>query len=163
VSNTTKIGYREAFRHRFLHRTRAYAARDQYGRSKQPTKQYLDIVGRAYLVSIGNASSSGVDLSLKECCGWERRSAVGQTEKNSVRAYVFRSSPESGRCSIQSTLSCQQNGRVSMLLSCVPTALPDTAADVLQLWSPRTFARVGVMPCPLPRMNRLHGSVPTDR
>src|SRR5215510_2238628 len=44
VSNTTKIGYREAFRHRFLHRTRAYAARDQYGRSKQPTKQYLDIV-----------------------------------------------------------------------------------------------------------------------
>src|SRR6476619_6933455 len=62
VSNTTKIGYREAFRHRFLHRTRAYAARDQYGRSKQPTKQYLDIVGRAYLVSISNASSSGVDL-----------------------------------------------------------------------------------------------------
>src|SRR6516162_6463595 len=67
----------DATRHRFLHRTRAYAARDQYGRSKQPTKQYLDIVGRAYLVSIGNASSSGVDLSLKECCGWERRSAVG--------------------------------------------------------------------------------------
>src|SRR6478736_607509 len=66
VSNTTKIGYREAFRHRFLHRTRAYAARDQYGRSKQPSKQYLDIVGHAYLVSIGNASSSGVDLS--ECC-----------------------------------------------------------------------------------------------
>src|SRR6478735_11335505 len=71
VSDTTKIGYREAFRHRFLHRTRAYAARDQYGRSKQPTEQYLDIVGRAYLVSIGNASSSGVDLS--HCCGEEVR------------------------------------------------------------------------------------------
>src|SRR5262245_41731225 len=70
VSNTTKIGYREAFRHRFLHRTRAYAARDQYGRSKQPAKQYLDLVGRAYLVSIGNASSGGVDLSLRECWGW---------------------------------------------------------------------------------------------
>src|SRR6516162_1071210 len=52
VSDTTKIGYSEAFRHRFLHR-RAYAARDQYGRSKQPTKQYPDIVQRAYLVSIG--------------------------------------------------------------------------------------------------------------
>src|SRR5215831_7724547 len=62
VSDTTKIGYREAFRHRFLHRLRAYAARDQYGRSKQPTKQYPDIVDRAYLVSLGNASSSGVDL-----------------------------------------------------------------------------------------------------
>src|SRR5215475_5518138 len=27
VSNTTKIGYREAFRHRFLHRTRAFVPR----------------------------------------------------------------------------------------------------------------------------------------
>src|SRR5437660_12110641 len=40
VSNTTKISYREVIRQRFLHRTRAYAARDQDGRSKQPTKQY---------------------------------------------------------------------------------------------------------------------------
>src|SRR5262249_23942123 len=78
VSNTTKIGYCEAFRHRFLHRTRAYAARDQYGRSKQPTKQYLDIVGRAYLVFSGNASSGGGDLSLKECCGCGRMSASVQ-------------------------------------------------------------------------------------
>src|SRR6476659_5625825 len=83
VSNTTKIGYREAFRHRFLHRTRAYAARDQYGRSKQPSKQYLDIVGRAYLVSIGNASSSGVDLS--ECCGEEVRCEAEWTRGFSPR------------------------------------------------------------------------------
>src|SRR5262245_6858145 len=34
VSDTTKIGYREAFRHRFLHRTRAYAARSIWWKIK---------------------------------------------------------------------------------------------------------------------------------
>src|SRR5215469_12533147 len=96
VSNTTKIGYREAFRHRFLHRTRAYAARDQYGRSKQPMKQYLDIVGRAYLVCIGNPSSPGVDVLLKECCGWERSSAVSQNANDSTGALLVRHVPTSG-------------------------------------------------------------------
>jgi hypothetical protein len=53
-------------------------------------------------------------------------SQMGQTEKNSSRVDVFRSSPESGRCSIRSTLASQQNGRASILLSNVLLALPDT-------------------------------------
>src|SRR5215475_4328376 len=93
LSNTTKIGYREAFRHRFLHRTRAYAAPDQYGRSKQPMKQYPRYCRSCLLGFHGNASSSGVDLSLKEWCGWETGSAVGQERRlrpRSLRSGVQR-------------------------------------------------------------------------
>src|SRR5215212_367603 len=39
------------------------------------------------------------------------RSAVGQTEKNSVRAYVVRFAPELGHCSMQSALRiCARSG-----------------------------------------------------
>src|SRR5215475_4670147 len=113
VSNATKIGYREAFRHRFLHRTRACAARDQYGRSKQRTKQYLDIVCCAYLFSIGNALSSGVDLSPKECCGWGEE--IHRGSGSEVAGHV-RSTPGKPTYRWSLTSSAQGQNRTSKVM-----------------------------------------------
>jgi hypothetical protein len=65
----------------------------------------------------------------------ERESVVGQTEKNSVRAYVFRVTPESGHCPMQSaylkgamkrTHAPQQTGRYSITSSAVPSNVGGT-------------------------------------
>src|SRR3954452_25586037 len=47
-------------------------------------------------------STSDSGHSLDRVRGWDQMSGQGQTEKNSVRAYVFRFTPELGHCSSQS-------------------------------------------------------------
>ena len=40
-------------------------------------------------------------MMLRRKCGASRKTAMGQTQKNSVRAYVFRFALELGHCSKQ--------------------------------------------------------------
>src|SRR6266849_4358052 len=85
----------------------------------------------------------------------ERMTGLGQTEKNSVRAYVFRFTPELGHCSSQSAcLKRANNGSRRFNRS---PRLHDQAgrADALAVWSAlnaRGFRRTRIAkPRPLSR------------
>jgi hypothetical protein len=63
--------------------------------------------------------------------GVRSMSAMGQTEKNSVRAEVFRIAPESGPCAIQSVLRiCASNSEVDLSLGRSAHFKRDRAADL---------------------------------
>jgi hypothetical protein len=47
---------------------------------------------------------------LRRKCGARHKKVMGQTRKNSVRAYVFRFAPELGHCSMQAALRSINSG-----------------------------------------------------
>ena len=86
---------------------------------ERPLPQRPSLVGRSHpsfgghgflkseipfgLNQLGCAPLGAATLSWNSSvCLWHNMSEVGQTEKNSLRANVFRVTPESGHCSMQS-------------------------------------------------------------